>query len=289
LHQFVIDACHWPAARGEVAGRICLSPEDGATRRSACTPNACASIKTSFQEERAVVLKFREDPDLSFLRFAKHEDLKSLARLMTHDTDDETRWAQALLEDERYKTNHNDLRLAWQAIAAELQLFGGDSVVNLVRGTGVPYREILTDVCGKLDVKIDAKDVATDEKALMDALVERFLAKASDAERATLMAARDRMTAAEFRKRLFTDSKFAMLTSQILATVVSQGLLRGGAVAIAEAMGVRALTALVPGMAIAAAPAVVSLMTGPAYRITTCCVMQIAYMRLVFLNRDHYE
>jgi uncharacterized protein YaaW (UPF0174 family) len=241
-----------------------------------------------------VALKFREDPDLSFLKFAKHEDLKGLARLMTHDTDDETRWAQALLNDERYTTNQLDLRHAWQAIAAELQLFGGDSVINLVRGTGVPYREILSDVCGKLGVKIEAKDVATDEKTLMDVLVERFLAKASAAERATLMAAlekdsatRDLMTMAEFRRRLFADPKFAMLTSQILATVVSQGLLRGGALAIAEALGVRAITALVPGMAIVAA--VVGMMTGPAYRITTCCVMQIAYMRLAFLNRDYYE
>ena len=243
-----------------------------------------------------MALKFREDPDLAFLQFAKHEDLKSLARLMTHDSDNETRWAQALLSDKSYQVNQDDLRPAWQAIAAELQLFGGDSGVNLVRRTGVAYREILTDVCGKLQVKIDRKDVATDEKTLIDVLIERFLAKASDAERAALMVTlekdtgtRHRMTTAEFRKRLFTDRRFALLASQILTTVVKQALLRGGALAAAEAIGGRALAALVPGMVLVLAPSVVSLLTGPAYRITTCCVMQIAYMRLEFLNRDHYE
>ena len=61
---------------------------------------------------------------------------------------------------ERYKTHYPNHRIYWDLIAAELQLFGGNTVVNMFRGTGVLYKEILINVCGKLKVNFN-KDSST--------------------------------------------------------------------------------------------------------------------------------
>ena len=44
----------------------------------------------------------------------------------------------------------------WDLIAEELQRFGGNSIVNVLRGgEGVLYREILIDVAGKMKVNFN--------------------------------------------------------------------------------------------------------------------------------------
>lgn len=44
------------------------------------------------------------------------------------------------------------LNMMWQEIAGELQRFGGNTIANFCRKEGVKYREILLDVCKKLEV-----------------------------------------------------------------------------------------------------------------------------------------
>jgi uncharacterized protein YaaW (UPF0174 family) len=48
-----------------------------------------------------------------------------------------------------YRTEDDLYKNSWKAIAAEIQLFGGDTVANLFRGKGVMYREVLEDVAKK--------------------------------------------------------------------------------------------------------------------------------------------
>ncbi|MBQ1425597.1 MAG: hypothetical protein IIZ03_01580, partial [Succinivibrionaceae bacterium] len=53
-----------------------------------------------------------------------------------------------------YKKYGDQYDKYWKRIAAEFQYFGGDSIVNTFRGSGVLYREILTDALDCLDSKI---------------------------------------------------------------------------------------------------------------------------------------
>ncbi|HHP0357919.1 TPA: DUF3944 domain-containing protein [Campylobacter jejuni] len=53
-------------------------------------------------------------------------------------------------------------------ILEELQTFGGNTLVNTVRGAGIFYKEILCDVADKLKVKYDkSADVENIEKAIL--------------------------------------------------------------------------------------------------------------------------
>lgn len=97
--------------------------------------------------------KFLKDKDLEFLEECSNEDLKVLADLLVYDKDNNPRYSETLSRTRLYKESYpNQLQKAWAEIAHEFQLYGGDSFANFFRGYGVPYREILMDVCDKKKV-----------------------------------------------------------------------------------------------------------------------------------------
>lgn len=128
--------------------------------------------------------QYREDPNLTFLQFLDGKDLKLLADVLIYtygkqnnekividkgatsfadlanailELGTETQWTgglkNTLLKEKQYYENEDELyKKNWQAIGAELQLFGGDTLVNTVRGNGVLYKEIVEDVASKLDI-----------------------------------------------------------------------------------------------------------------------------------------
>ena len=103
-------------------------------------------------------MAYRDDPDLRFLGQMSSEDLGDLVYCLTHDKDGTTRWVEGLTGSVDYKRYYPNHRMYWMQIAAEIQEFGGNSIVNtLFRfGDGVLYREVLTNVCDKLKVKYNA-------------------------------------------------------------------------------------------------------------------------------------
>lgn len=96
---------------------------------------------------------YRIDADLSFIGQCSNE-LSLLLSVLTHDIKDgEKRWSQTLTNPPEYQLFYPDHQKYWPAICAELQTYGANSLVSLFRGNkGVLYREILTDVCDKLEV-----------------------------------------------------------------------------------------------------------------------------------------
>ena len=92
----------------------------------------------------------RYDKDLQFLAECRNEDLKTLADYLTHDAKGEIRMAEQLTDTDAYLCNYPDnMRNMWREVANELQRYGGNTIVNCCRGYGVPYREIVRDVCKK--------------------------------------------------------------------------------------------------------------------------------------------
>lgn len=111
--------------------------------------------------------KYREDKDLTFLQFSDYQDLKVLADILIKDIDGGEQWTGGLrktIEEEkpRYKDEKSLYQALWRAIVAELQLYGGDTLVNTVRGNGVLYEEILMDVIKKIGVDF-VKDSSIEE------------------------------------------------------------------------------------------------------------------------------
>ncbi|NOL51822.1 DUF3944 domain-containing protein [Pelistega suis] len=92
-------------------------------------------------------MSYREDNDLEFLSKCSSEELNDLVDCILHSSNEE------LSDSFEYQHYVPDHCRYWENIAAEIQKFGGNSIVNAVRGTGVTYREILCDVCNQLGVK----------------------------------------------------------------------------------------------------------------------------------------
>ena len=97
--------------------------------------------------------KYLEDPDLVFLSECSNEDLKTFADLLVFDKNDKQRATEELSKTRAYKEFYpKEMNKICREIIHEFQLFGGDTVANAIRGCGIPYREILMDVCDKKKV-----------------------------------------------------------------------------------------------------------------------------------------
>ena len=135
----------------------------------------------------ATEAKYREDDHLKFLAESGGEDLKILASVLMYDLDGDAQWTGALKDTliknaDLYETEEELYKNHWRAIAAELQLFGGDSAVNLVRRKGVPYKEILYDVADKIGVDFHMESSSIDkiEKQVLLALFKKKIPDLND-------------------------------------------------------------------------------------------------------------
>ena len=86
-----------------------------------------------------------------------------------------------------YKANQPHHRVYVNDIAAELQKFGANTIASAFRsGKGVPYREIVQDVAGRLGVSREG--TTTDiEKRILQKLAEKFWEGATTEQRIALL------------------------------------------------------------------------------------------------------
>ena len=240
------------------------------------------------------------DDDLKFLAKCHNDDLKVLTDYLTTDKDGKERITEGLTSTEAYKICYPDkLNDIWDDVAHELQLFGGNTLLNIFRGHGVPYREILIDVCKKMkvnfnkDAKIEFIEDSLLRKCLEDSIENM---SAEDLQQLVLSMniktanySKEAMVAAlqvAIRMGGFTSYKIAV----VVANAVCKALLGRGLTVVANA-------ALTRYMAIFAGPIgwlLLSIWTaidiaGPAYRVTIPCCIQIAYMRRrSMMTREQY-
>ena len=92
-------------------------------------------------------MKYQKDKDLEFLKNVKSEDLNSLVKILTSTKTEE------LSKRDIYKEFYPNHSIYWEEIAAELQYFGGNTVVNIIRSKGVLYSEIVRDVSKTFGIK----------------------------------------------------------------------------------------------------------------------------------------
>lgn len=245
-------------------------------------------------------IKYRQDDDLAFLQYCTEDDLKVLARYSTHDKDELQRTTSELLEDMEFKSHAgkpDQYQRCWQLIAGEIQHFGGDTFVNVFRGGGVLYKEILSDVCDKLTVKIDKKSSAYEiENKLLEKIIYDSWEKMNSEQQEELLkgvgldgmlqgaagllalqAALRLGGAASYQvSTLLAGSVANMLAGRTLAIAAGGGLGRGLAV-LGGPIGLAVATILT-------VPAI----SGAAYRVTIPSVIQLAYMRRAYEKRNRF-
>ena len=105
--------------------------------------------------ETVKALKMAYDADLTpLLNKCNNEDLEPLVQYIV----EKGSVSETLSTDDLYEQYYPDHTKYINVIVEEIQDFGGDSFVNIFRGGGPQYREILMDVADKFDVEYDDDD-----------------------------------------------------------------------------------------------------------------------------------
>ena len=236
-------------------------------------------------------MAYRSDDDLEFLENVESRDMDDLVYLLTHDKDGETRFTEELTVNDRYKRHYPDHNKYWDLVAAEIQCFGANSFFTILRGgKGVLYKEVLTDVCDKLDVNYNSNSsVERIEDNLLMKILEDALEKMSQAELKELGQAigLDKTSAltgqslagifqAVFRAGGFKSYQLTLIiVNAVMKVLIGRGLSLAGNALLVRTMAV--LTGPI-GWIITGIWTAIDI-AGPAYRVTIPAVIQVAYLR----------
>lgn len=175
----------------------------------------------------------------------------------------------------------------FELIAKEIQLFGGNSLLNLVRSKGVSYEEIVRDVAKHLKVNFNSTDpIAEIEGDILRKILARAFDQMSEVERKEIL------------EGLGGSYSFGPAATAALIALAKQGGFKTFQIAtivanaVAKAILGKGLTFAVNGsimrsISVAIGPigwAITAIWTAadiasPAYRVTLPCTVQLAYIR----------
>lgn len=224
----------------------------------------------------ATEAKFREDPDLAFLQYCDFQDLKLLSNTLIADCEGTEQWTGGLKNTlvknmSLYPTEDDLYKNSWKAIAAEIQLFGGDTIVNFVRGKGVLYQEILKDVANQTGVDFNKETSNTN-------LIEEKLLR-------TLFGRITQLNELEFINKTLKDKGYLGFTSikESPLKTIKNSFGGGSASAGGFLAGFNIAKNFIKTNPIVAAvtlPLTAKDITAPAYRVTIPAACIIAMMRI---------
>ncbi len=244
-------------------------------------------------------MAYRHDADLAFLGELSNENLGKLFNVLVYDPkDNEKRLTESLLNSEEYNRYGQDYNKYWKRIAEELQLFGGNTFLNFFRGsTGVPYNEILCDVCDKMKVNYNKYSETTKiEQNLLMTVLEKALDDMSREEQEKLAASigikdfgkvNASVLTAAFLK-LFNMGGFkSYQITLIVVNAIWKALFGKGLTLVANATITRVASILTGpiGWVITGIWTAIDI-AGPAYRVTIPSVLMVILLRQTYLNED---
>ena len=235
-------------------------------------------------------MAYRNDKDLQFMNNCTSEDLGILVAILTADKDGDARLTEELTTNDRYKEFSPDHHKYWDLIAAELQCFGANSFMTMFRGgEGVLYKEVLTDACDKMKVNYNsnASVEAIEMNLLMKVLTDSMENMTPDQLRD--ISEELNLKTTDFSKQaviaaLQTGVRFsgfaAYQVALIIANSVAKAVVGRGLTFAANAGLTRSLSILAGpvGWALTALWTIFDI-SGPAFRVTLPCVIQVAFLR----------
>lgn len=254
------------------------------------------------------------DLDLEFLKDVPNEGLKKIVNILVYDPEDgKKRRSESISDTQLFANNYpNNLGDMVNEIIHEIQLFGGESITNKVRGHGVKYREILTDICDKLDIKYLKQDSTPAiefeflRRVLFDSIVnysEEYIDSVlldldvEIPEECTLEEKIDkikelvnnRSTRLEVYHKLITTGSANAdgVAGKLMADAIKAGAIGAGFIPIVKQTAGQMLKkfagSILPGVQILlglwTARDLLTMWTGPAFRVTTPCAILISVLR----------
>lgn len=240
-----------------------------------------------------LMAKRPEDYELNFLHQCTKDELEPLVGIIlgTDDNgniDRSGRISSSLESSDNFKKHYPDHTKYVDEIIEEIQTYGGNTFVNLFRGCGVTYHEILCDACDKLDVnynKVQSTELI--EEGLLCKVLRDMWAKLSDEEKKKLLAEvggghadiggmADVALIALVRAGGFASFRIMLIVVNAIAKVIlGRGLPLAANAALAKMLGVLAGPI---GWAIAGVWTAFDI-AAPAYRVTLPAVVYISALR----------
>lgn len=180
-----------------------------------------------------------------------------------------------------------DLTKYTEKIAKELCLFGGNTVMNFLRGEGVSYKELVYDVCKDMKVDVDSNDsLEKMEEELLTKTLEKSWDEMEAEEKKKLLEelkkkgadfSKTSLSAATLISRFCAGGVVSYMLSVKIANTVSKSLLnRNLPIAANAGLTTISLTATNPIYLVIAGLWTVA---APAKKVTIPCVIFIAAMR----------
>ncbi len=122
-------------------------------------------------------MKYRQDPDLDFLKECTSQELDILVNVLLRNKEGQPRSIVQLPNHPLYKQHAPHHASYWEAIAGEIQRYGSNPLAALARaGRGKHYIKILDNVCSRFEVKyIPDASVEVIERSLCLTLFTRAL------------------------------------------------------------------------------------------------------------------
>jgi uncharacterized protein YaaW (UPF0174 family) len=246
-------------------------------------------------------MAYRSDPDLKFLKKLDSSELDQLVEILIYDQDGNQRLTEELSQSDRYKKYYPNHNKYWKDIVEELQRFGGNSFANILRfGEGVLYKEILINVCDKLEVNYNKKSsVEKIENNLLMKILEDALEEMSKQERKKLAESIGLENIQSFSAQAMIGIFQAVFRaggfkSYQLTVIIANAVLKA---LIGRGLSFGANATLTKTMAILTGPigwVISSLWTafdiaGPAYRVTIPAVIEISALRQKYLYANQVD
>lgn len=186
---------------------------------------------------------------------------------------------------------------AISTITHEICAFGGNTLVNLFRGGGVSYQEVVRDVASHLKVNVNSNaDVPVFEDGIMRKMLSDAFEKMSEEERravleelnvSSLSALGSGATAIALggaKLAGFATYKIALIVANAVAkAILGKGLSLATNAAITRTLGFM----LGPIGWVVTGLWTIADFASPAYRVTVPCVVQVAYIRQKALAKTY--
>ena len=233
----------------------------------------------------------RPDFDLQFLQFCNNDDLLSLGNIIMYDNKGKIRLNENLSTSDNYLACYPDKMVGmWKDIAAELQSYGGNTILNHFRGHGPSYESIVRNVCKRLRVSnilihdtaeemeqkllihVSKKAIGELDESQARAIMDECGIRNFERSKAGLIAALVALQIVNRRLFLFVIETVMEMVSRIL---IGRGIMYMGMGIFSRGLGV--LFGPI-GWILMGGWAVWDIL-GPAYRVTIPAVIQVAYMR----------
>ena len=210
------------------------------------------------------------------LRKCSDDDLEPLVKFIK-----KAELTETLSESYGYCTHYPKHSKYADQIAHHLRLFGGNTIVNIPRGEGPPYKEIVQDVANKLGVNYEYYDsVERVEMKIIKEIFDRSLKEMSDKKKEEVF--KDFKKEGDDNWDFSAGSPLALL----MAATVANGIAK---MVLGRVIGGRVITILAGpiGWVITGIWTAISI-AGPAYRVTIPCVCHVAYLRQKIQAREDF-